>query len=112
MEAITGSELGKSPSISVEAPATGATLGEVPILDAAQVAAVVAKARAAQPAWEAMGFEARAEVFNRARKWLVANADRVIETITSETGKTYEDAQVEVTVAAGSFQFWSKMAAK
>jgi acyl-CoA reductase-like NAD-dependent aldehyde dehydrogenase len=112
MEAITGSELGQSPSISVEAPATGATLGEVPILDAAQVADVVAKARAAQPAWEAMGFDARAEVFNQARKWLIANADRVIETITSETGKTYEDAQVEVTVAAGSFQFWSKMAAK
>ena len=52
------------------------------------------RARAAQPAWEALGFEGRGRVLRRAQKWLLDNADRVIETIVSETGKTYEDAQL------------------
>jgi acyl-CoA reductase-like NAD-dependent aldehyde dehydrogenase len=49
-------------------------------------------------------------VFDRAREWLVANSQRMVETICGETGKTFEDAQVEVSVAAGSFQFWAKTA--
>jgi acyl-CoA reductase-like NAD-dependent aldehyde dehydrogenase len=35
--------------LPVEAPATGATIGAVPSLDAAQVAELAADARAAQP---------------------------------------------------------------
>ena len=36
----------------------------------------------------------------------------MLETICSETGKTLDDAQVEVSVAAQSFGFWAKMAPK
>ena len=43
-----------------------------------EVRAMVAAARAAQPGWEALGFEGRAEVLLTARRWMVANAERVI----------------------------------
>jgi acyl-CoA reductase-like NAD-dependent aldehyde dehydrogenase len=76
-----------------------------------EVTEIVARARAAQPEWEAMGFEGRARILLRAQKWVLDNSDRVIDTIVAETGKTYEDAQLaEVSYAASAFGFWAKMA--
>ncbi|HVT09698.1 MAG TPA: aldehyde dehydrogenase family protein, partial [Polyangia bacterium] len=43
-----------SDSIHVENPATGRPLGDVPAVGAAEVAAAVARARAAQPGWAAL----------------------------------------------------------
>jgi acyl-CoA reductase-like NAD-dependent aldehyde dehydrogenase len=51
-------------------------------------------------------------VFRAAQRWLIKHQDRFIETICGETGKTVDDAQVEVSVAAQSFGFWAKMAPK
>jgi acyl-CoA reductase-like NAD-dependent aldehyde dehydrogenase len=97
--------------IPVENPATGEVIGSVPNRSAKEVEEIVARARAAQPAWEALGFEARARVFRRAQKWVMDNADRIIATIVSETGKTYEDAQLaEISYVAGAFGFWAKSA--
>lgn len=98
--------------IPVENPATGETIATVPTLGPAEVAELVARARAAQPAWEAVGFEERGRILRRAQKWTLDNADRIIETIVSETGKTYEDAQLaEIMYAAAAFGFWAKEAA-
>ena len=95
--------------IPVENPATGETVRTVPDLDAAAVAEMAARARAAQPQWEAYGFEGRARVLRRAQKWLMDNAQRVTETIVSETGKTYEDANLaEIGYAGNAFGFWAK----
>src|SRR6185437_15817840 len=78
-----------------------------------EVKALAAKGRAAQPGWEALGFDGRARVMHRAQKWLLDNAERVIETIVSETGKTYEDAQLaEISYGANAFGFWAKNAEK
>ncbi len=47
----------------------------------------------------------------RAQKWVMDNAERVIETIVSETGKTCEDAQLaEIGYAGNAFGFWAKEA--
>ena len=74
--------------------------------------ALVARARAAQPAWEALGFEGRGKVLRRAQKWVVDNADRIVETIVSETGKTHDDALLnEILYASTAFGFWAKHAA-
>src|SRR3954469_19225907 len=97
--------------IPVENPATGEVIGSVPNRSAKEVEEIVARGRAAQPAWEALGYEGRARVLLRAQKWVLDNADRIIETIVSETGKTYEDAQLaEISYAASAFGFWAKMA--
>src|SRR4051812_8094362 len=99
--------------IPVENPATGQIIGHVPDLDAAAVKHMVDVARTAQPAWAELGFDARAKVFLRARKWLVDNRDRVARTIVEETGKTREDAMLaEVLFIADSFGYWAKSAPK
>jgi acyl-CoA reductase-like NAD-dependent aldehyde dehydrogenase len=98
-------------AIRVENPATGEVVGSVPRISPDQVGDIVARARAAQPGWEELGFEGRARVLRRAQKWTTDNSDRIIRTIVSETGKTYEDAQLaEVSYAALAFGFWAKHA--
>jgi acyl-CoA reductase-like NAD-dependent aldehyde dehydrogenase len=99
--------------IEVQNPATGQVIASVPVLSVDEVADVVARARAAQPGWEALGFEGRGRILRRAQKWLLDNADRVAQTIVSENGKAYEDALLaEVAYAAGAFGFWAKQAPK
>jgi acyl-CoA reductase-like NAD-dependent aldehyde dehydrogenase len=99
--------------IAVENPATGEVIAHVPDMTAEQVAELARAARAAQPAWEALGFEGRGRVLRRAQKWLVDNSERVIQTIVSETGKAYEDALLaEVMYGANAFGFWAKNAPK
>jgi acyl-CoA reductase-like NAD-dependent aldehyde dehydrogenase len=96
---------------AVENPATGETIRTVPIASAEDVRAMAERGRAAQPAWESLGFEGRGRVLRRAQKWLLDNQDRVIATIVAETGKTYEDAQLaEIGYAANAFGFWAKRA--
>src|SRR5437879_1829033 len=97
--------------ISVENPATGETVATVPDLGPEAVAEMAARGRAAQPAWEAFGFEGRGRVLLRAQKWLMDNAEQVISTIVSETGKTHEDATfAEISYGGGAFGFWAKQA--
>ncbi len=107
-ERSTNGDAGETP---VHNPATGAIVGHVPQRTAEEVREAVARARAAQPGWEALGFEGRGRILLRAQKWILDNSDRLIHTIVSETGKTYEDAQLaEVSYAASAFGFWAKNA--
>ena len=94
----------------VENPATGQIIASVDAVGPERIPELVARARAAQPGWEALGFAGRAQVLRRCQKWVIDNSDRIIETIVSETGKAWEDAQLaEVSYAAGSFGFWAKL---
>jgi len=100
-------------TIQVENPATGQVIRTLPVTSQDEVRALVDRARAAQPAWEALGFEGRARVLRRMQKWMVDNADRVVQTIVDESGKTYEDASVvELAYGAGALGFWAKHAPK
>ncbi|MBA2630141.1 MAG: aldehyde dehydrogenase family protein, partial [Thermoleophilaceae bacterium] len=90
----TAQQNGHSKTIEVTNPATGEVIASVPALDTSDVAGVVARARAAQPGWAALGFDGRARILRRAQKWVVDNADRIARTIVSENGKAYEDAQL------------------
>src|SRR3982751_3297420 len=99
--------------IDVENPATGQIVASVDVVAPERIPELVARARAAQPGWEALGFEARAQLLKRAQKWAIDNSDRIVETIVSETGKAWEDAQLaEVGYAAAAFGFWAKNAEK
>jgi acyl-CoA reductase-like NAD-dependent aldehyde dehydrogenase len=98
-------------TIAVENPATGEVVATVPVTSPDEVTAMVSRARAAQPAWEALGYEGRGRILRRAQRWLLDNTSRVVETIVSETGKTHEDAEIaEVAYAANAFGFWAKRA--
>ena len=97
--------------ITVENPATGETVAEVPVTT--DVAAMVARAREAQRGWEALGYEGRGRILKRAQKWVLEHAEEVADTIVSETGKAREDALlVEVAYGANALGFWPKKAPK
>jgi acyl-CoA reductase-like NAD-dependent aldehyde dehydrogenase len=97
--------------IEVTNPATGEVVRTIDAVQPDQVRDLVARARAAQPAWEALGFEERGKILRRAQKWVIDNADRIIDTIVSETGKAHEDARVaEIGYTAHAFGFWAKKA--
>jgi acyl-CoA reductase-like NAD-dependent aldehyde dehydrogenase len=99
--------------IPVENPATGEVIAHVPDMSADEVAAMAAAGRAAQPAWDALGFEGRGRILKRMQKWVVDNADDIIGVIRSETGKTFEDAQLaEISYGAAAFGFWADNAPK
>ncbi len=97
--------------IAVENPATGDVITTVPLLRAEQVQALTQRARAAQPEWAALGFEGRGRVLRRAQKWMLDNADRIIDVVVSETGKTREDAQLaDLGYTVSALGFWAKQA--
>jgi acyl-CoA reductase-like NAD-dependent aldehyde dehydrogenase len=98
-------------SIVVENPATGEVVRTVAVTTPEELKAMVARAREAQPGWDALGFEGRARVLRRAQKWVTDNQERIIRTIVSETGKTWEDAlMAEIGYVAAGFGFWAKHA--
>ena len=102
---------GAGGGIAVENPATGETIATVPALTPAQVAGMVALARAAQPAWAEAGFEGRAKVLLDARRWMVANAERVIGTIVAETGRPVDETQfAELSYGLSALEFWARRA--
>jgi acyl-CoA reductase-like NAD-dependent aldehyde dehydrogenase len=103
---------GQQAVITVLNPANGEKVGEVPSLDGDQTRDLVRQARAAQPAWAELGFKGRGELMRDMRRWLVQNRKRVIQTLSDENGKTYEDGQLEVLYCADALGFWAKKAPK
>jgi acyl-CoA reductase-like NAD-dependent aldehyde dehydrogenase len=100
-------------TVEVHNPATGELIGTVPACTPEEVTAAVDRARLAQPAWEALGFEGRGRILRRMQKWTLDNSERIIDTIVRENGKTFEDAQLaELSYAAAAFGFWAKNAPK
>src|SRR5690242_12529930 len=98
-------------TIEVENPATGEVIRRIPAVAPDAVGQIVATARAAQPAWEALGYEGRARILRRAQKWVVDHTDELVRTLVAETGKTHEDALLaEIAYTANAFGFWAKRA--
>jgi len=82
-------------------PATGELLAEIPCASPDEVAAAVARARAAQLAWGALPIEERAAALGRFGERLAAEADALGALVTSEMGKTLRSAVGEVKGYAG-----------
>jgi len=73
-------------------PATGRENGRVPLMNAADVAAAVKKARHAQLAWAQLSFRARARFVLRAREIVLARVDEIASLVSRETGKPAAEA--------------------
>jgi acyl-CoA reductase-like NAD-dependent aldehyde dehydrogenase len=102
-----------SATIGVDNPATGEPITTIAVLGAPELAAMAARAREAQPQWEAIGFDGRGRVMRRAQKWMLDNAERVLDSVVAETGKTYEDAQLaDLGLTVTALGFWAKESAK
>lgn len=79
-------------SIEVTSPATGAVLGQVPNQNADEVAQAVARGRQAQPAWVAMGVQARGRALRQLARTL-AHDDRLVQIIAEESGQPEHEAE-------------------
>jgi len=73
-------------------PATLESLGKLPNTSPSKVKELVAKARAAQPAWAKLSVRERARRILSARRWLIDNAEDVARTITMDNGKPLAEA--------------------
>lgn len=76
----------------------------------AEIDAAFAAARAAQPAWDALGGFRRAEVLRAMADKLEANADRLIAICAREAGKTLADGVAEVREAADFCRYYAHLA--
>jgi malonate-semialdehyde dehydrogenase (acetylating)/methylmalonate-semialdehyde dehydrogenase len=85
-----------SGALDVNDPVTGAVLAQVPLSGAADVDAAVRAARAALPAWRDVNAIERARRLFALREGLIARAEDLAATVTSEMGKTIGDARAEV----------------
>jgi len=96
--------------IEVRKPADGSLLQTVPVDSPERVAEVVARVRAAQPEWEAIGFAGRRHWLGKLRDWLMDNHARIADVMQAETGKVRADAELEPPFIAGVINFYAENA--
>ncbi len=98
--------------IEVRNPANGELIATVPIDSPQAVAATVARVRANQPEWEALGIEGRYRWLGRLRDWLLDNGERVLDTMQAETGKVRADASNELAYLTDLVNFYGTKGAR
>jgi succinate-semialdehyde dehydrogenase/glutarate-semialdehyde dehydrogenase len=92
-------------TLTVTNPATGATLGTVPRMGAAETRRAIEAADAAMGAWAARTAKERSAILRRWNDLVLANADDLALIMTLEQGKPLAEAKGEVAYAA-SFLEW------
>src|SRR5947209_5449631 len=93
-------------TIAVRNPATDEVIGEIPCMSAAEIAAAVEHARAAQARWAATPIAQRLRVLRRFQQLLAEQKDAVAGIITREAGKPKVEAlSTEILVVLDSVRF-------
>ncbi len=87
---------GGGEALDVVAPASGEVLARVPLSVRADLDAAVAAAREALPAWRAVSVIQRARHLFALREGLEARKEDLARSVTTEMGKTIDDARAEV----------------
>jgi acyl-CoA reductase-like NAD-dependent aldehyde dehydrogenase len=93
-------------------PATGEALGAVPIAGPEQVAAAVARARAAFPTWRALGYTGRAKHLLAWRDEILASRDELATLYTRENGKPLGEAMLSILGCLEFLSYYAKQAAR
>lgn len=96
--------------ITVRCPATGGVVGSVRDMTANEVADVCTELREAQPAWELLGPAGRSAHLLRWLDWLLDNERRLLELVQQETGKSWADAALEMSVAVDVINYFTSNA--
>lgn len=96
--------------LEVRCPADGRLIATVPDMGPSAVAAAAQRLRAAQPAWEDMGPDARARHMFRFLDWIFDNEKRLVGIMQEETGKSWGDAGLEVSMAVDLINYYGKHA--
>lgn len=101
-----------SVEIPVYAPFTGVELGRIPACTRNDVDAAVDRARAAQPAWEALPIAGRRRILLRFHDLLLDRQNEVLDLIQQETGKARRHAFEEILDAAIVSRYYARHAAR
>jgi succinate-semialdehyde dehydrogenase/glutarate-semialdehyde dehydrogenase len=95
---------------AVTNPATGATLGAVPQLDAAATRGAIEAAAAAFPAWAAQTAKQRSIILRRWFDLMMANQQDLATLMTAEQGKPLAEAMGEIAYAAAYIEWFAEEA--
>ncbi len=88
-------------------PATGQVIAQVPYATAAQVDRIVKQAHAAFLKWREVPVVDRVQIFYRYKTLLEKNVDDVARILSTENGKTLDDARMSV---RRGFRWWKSRA--
>ncbi|MDO9080548.1 MAG: NAD-dependent succinate-semialdehyde dehydrogenase, partial [Desulfuromonadales bacterium] len=97
-------------TIPVTNPATGAVLGTVPKLGAAETRQAIAAANAAYPAWRAKTAKERSKVLRRWYELMLEHREDLAIILTAEQGKPLAEARGEIDYAAAYFEWFAEEA--
>ncbi|EXI98425.1 NADP-dependent succinate-semialdehyde dehydrogenase [Burkholderia pseudomallei] len=92
-------------TLEVRNPATGALIGTVPTMGAAETRRAIDAANAAWPAWRKKTAKERAAILRKWHDLMIAHADDLALILTTEQGKPLAEAKGEIGYAA-SFLEW------
>ncbi|MGV8893623.1 MAG: NADP-dependent succinate-semialdehyde dehydrogenase [Burkholderiaceae bacterium] len=97
-------------TISVTNPATGAVLGTVPKMGAAETKRAIDAANAAWPAWRKKTAKERSAILRKWNDLMLANVDDLGLLMTAEQGKPLTEAKGEVAYAASFIEWFAEEA--
>ncbi len=95
-------------SVAVRNPATGAVLGSVPAMSAAETRRAIAAAQRALPGWRAMTAKERAAILRRLHDLMLANQDDLAVIMTAEQGKPLAESRGEIAYAASFIEWFAE----
>ncbi len=115
---ITSNVVDGEPTLSCDArtidninPATGAVIGKIPRSGKANVDRAVACAKAALPAWAALGRDARCDILDRIADGIEARLDGLARMESEDTGKPITTSRtLDIPRAVRNFRFFSDYA--
>ncbi|MFD1190855.1 bifunctional proline dehydrogenase/L-glutamate gamma-semialdehyde dehydrogenase PutA [Phenylobacterium conjunctum] len=108
---IAGDELGEGPGEARTSPADRArSIGTAWSAQAQHVDTAFAIARAAQPAWDALGGHGRARILRAMADELEAHREVLVAMCVREAGKTFADGVAEVREAADFCRYYAHLA--
>ncbi|MFD2191256.1 CoA-acylating methylmalonate-semialdehyde dehydrogenase [Pistricoccus aurantiacus] len=93
---IGGERVDGARTLEISNPSTGQVIRQLACADTATVAQAVAAAKAAFPAWRDTPPAKRAQVMFRFKQLLEEHAERLVQLVSEEHGKTLEDAMGEL----------------
>ena len=97
-------------TVAVVNPATGETLGTVPMCGAAETQRAIAAAEVAQRGWAQVSAKERAQVLRKLNDLMLANQDDLALIMTSEQGKPLAESKGEIAYAASFIEWFAEEA--
>jgi len=104
------SDADSSQTLTVTNPSTGATLGTVPKMGAAETRRAIEAANRALPDWRAMTAKQRAQTLRRWYELMLEHQDDLARLMTLEQGKPLPEARGEIIYAASFIEWFAEEA--